>query len=62
MLYQLVELNNISEIVFYLMNKRKCIFGENSHFIEPVEFRFKSLYIERPIIAEDTREDMFNDE
>jgi len=62
MLYQLVELNNISEIVFYLINKRKCIFGENSHFIEPKEFRFKSLYIERPIIAEDRGEDMFNDE
>ncbi len=35
---------------------------EKHYYIEPKEFKFKHLQIERPKIAQDDSDDMFNDE
>ena len=62
--YQLVELNSISEIIYNLIQreKRGYTLGEKNYYIEPKEFKFKHLQIERPKIAQVESDDMFNDE
>ena len=42
--YKLVELNNISEIVFYLMQRGKVLLGLKNHYQEPKQKIFKKLY------------------
>ena len=62
--YSLVELNSISEIIYNLIQreKRGYALGEKHYYIEPKEFKFKHLQLERPKIAQLENDDMFNDE
>ena len=62
--YSLVELNSISEIIYNLIQreKRGYTLGDKHYYIEPKEFKFKHLQIDRPKIAQDYSDDMFNDE
>jgi ribulose 1,5-bisphosphate carboxylase large subunit-like protein len=42
--YRLSEINNVSEIVYYLINRGKLHLQDDHHFVEPEYKRFHDLY------------------
>jgi hypothetical protein len=42
--YRLSEMNNVSEIVYYLINRGKLHLQDDHHFVEPDKKRFNNLY------------------
>ena len=42
--YRLSEMNNVSEIVYYLINRGKLHLQDDHHFVEPEKKRFNELF------------------
>ena len=42
--YRLSEMNNVSEIVYYLINRGKLQLYDDHHFVEPEKKRFNELF------------------
>jgi hypothetical protein len=42
--YRLSEMNNVSEIVYYLINRGKLLLYDDHHFVEPEKKRFNELF------------------